>query len=504
MPTHFLLTTEVRRPEDLEYADFLLGPQAKATEALDLLLGTQGWRRFAEQDPAKFRAEGRRQGRGGTSAGDRSASPRRGRPTWPRRRSRRSSETPTPRRPTLKEQYEQAHGRGRGGDGRPRLRRPRGRAGRPTTTCCEQLRRVGDAAGRRRCCWSLRWSVLVLGLREQLAARGPLVRRRGRRRARCWSWRCRSTEPSRRSRGAGRGAAGHGRCRCRRAGAGVATAGRGRRRTLRRRRRRPRPALDDWQAARRCRDARAMPAMPHGDGTRRPPPPAAAPQAPADGRQAAQAASRPTMPPTRPTATATKGARRTRPAARRPTRDKRRSADEEAGAAPARTRRATREGRRSSPDPASTASGEAEARTRRPGRAAGRGRRRCWQQERGRPRQAELAAAGRQAPSSPASPPPWSSASTPTSTTPAATPELRTDFAETLYWHPVLVLPDGKAEVSFDLCDSVTTFQVTAFAHTLDGRLGAGDAADRVAAAVHAAAQDAHRGDRQRPDRRAR
>ena len=53
--------------------------------------------------------------------------------------------------------------------------------------------------------------------------------------------------------------------------------------------------------------------------------------------------------------------------------------------------------------------------------------------------------------------------------------ELRTDFAETLYWHPVLVLPDGKAEVSFDLCDSVTTFQVTAFAHTLDGRLGAGD-----------------------------
>ena len=55
MPTHFLLTSEVRRPEDLEYADFLLGPQAKASEALDLLLGVQGWRRFAEQDPAKFR-----------------------------------------------------------------------------------------------------------------------------------------------------------------------------------------------------------------------------------------------------------------------------------------------------------------------------------------------------------------------------------------------------------------------------------------------------------------
>ena len=55
MPTHFLLTSEVRKPEDLEYADFLLGPQAKAMEALDLLLGVQGWRRFAEQDPAKFR-----------------------------------------------------------------------------------------------------------------------------------------------------------------------------------------------------------------------------------------------------------------------------------------------------------------------------------------------------------------------------------------------------------------------------------------------------------------
>ncbi|MFL5243514.1 MAG: alpha-2-macroglobulin family protein [Gemmataceae bacterium] len=50
---------------------------------------------------------------------------------------------------------------------------------------------------------------------------------------------------------------------------------------------------------------------------------------------------------------------------------------------------------------------------------------------------------------------------------------LRSDFAETLYWQPVLVLPDGKATASFELSDSVTTFQVTAFGHTLDGRLGA-------------------------------
>ncbi|HTU93776.1 MAG TPA: alpha-2-macroglobulin family protein, partial [Gemmataceae bacterium] len=50
--------------------------------------------------------------------------------------------------------------------------------------------------------------------------------------------------------------------------------------------------------------------------------------------------------------------------------------------------------------------------------------------------------------------------------------EERYDFAETLYWHPVLVLPGGKTEVSFDLCDSLGTFEMTAFAHTLDGRLG--------------------------------
>ncbi|HEV3448611.1 MAG TPA: hypothetical protein VG099_28495, partial [Gemmataceae bacterium] len=55
MPTHYYLTTEVQKPEDLEYADFLLSAHPKATAALDLLLGTQGWRRFAEQDPGLFR-----------------------------------------------------------------------------------------------------------------------------------------------------------------------------------------------------------------------------------------------------------------------------------------------------------------------------------------------------------------------------------------------------------------------------------------------------------------
>ena len=55
LPTHFLLTTEVRRPEDLEHADFLVGESPKAAIALDLLLGTQGWRRFAEQNPGQFK-----------------------------------------------------------------------------------------------------------------------------------------------------------------------------------------------------------------------------------------------------------------------------------------------------------------------------------------------------------------------------------------------------------------------------------------------------------------
>ena len=45
------------------------------------------------------------------------------------------------------------------------------------------------------------------------------------------------------------------------------------------------------------------------------------------------------------------------------------------------------------------------------------------------------------------------------------------DMADTLFWHPVLVLPDGTAEISFDLGDSLTTYQVIVAAHTLDGRL---------------------------------
>jgi hypothetical protein len=57
MPTHFALVGEVRKPEDLEYADFLFTDHPKAAVALDLLLGVQGWRRFAEQSPDQFRRQ---------------------------------------------------------------------------------------------------------------------------------------------------------------------------------------------------------------------------------------------------------------------------------------------------------------------------------------------------------------------------------------------------------------------------------------------------------------
>ncbi|MBX3398339.1 MAG: hypothetical protein KF873_06325 [Gemmataceae bacterium] len=48
LPTHFLLSGELQNPEQLEHADFVLTSHPKAAETLDLILGTQGWRRFAE------------------------------------------------------------------------------------------------------------------------------------------------------------------------------------------------------------------------------------------------------------------------------------------------------------------------------------------------------------------------------------------------------------------------------------------------------------------------
>ena len=40
---------------------------------------------------------------------------------------------------------------------------------------------------------------------------------------------------------------------------------------------------------------------------------------------------------------------------------------------------------------------------------------------------------------------------------------VRRDFAETVCWQPVLVMPDGKGQVGFELPDSVTRFEVVAW-----------------------------------------
>jgi uncharacterized membrane protein YgcG len=57
LSTFFAFVGEVRKAEDLEFADFLLTDHPKTPVALDLLLGTQGWRRFAEQHPNQRRQD---------------------------------------------------------------------------------------------------------------------------------------------------------------------------------------------------------------------------------------------------------------------------------------------------------------------------------------------------------------------------------------------------------------------------------------------------------------
>jgi hypothetical protein len=72
LQTHFLVTSEVSSPEDLEDAEFYLSDDPEAEQALDLLLGTQGWRRFVEkrlvdlqQDPVLREQVARLQALGG-------------------------------------------------------------------------------------------------------------------------------------------------------------------------------------------------------------------------------------------------------------------------------------------------------------------------------------------------------------------------------------------------------------------------------------------------------
>jgi uncharacterized membrane protein YgcG len=51
LPTYFLLASSLDDPASLEDADILLSDSPDAAKALDLFLGTQGWRRFVPQPP---------------------------------------------------------------------------------------------------------------------------------------------------------------------------------------------------------------------------------------------------------------------------------------------------------------------------------------------------------------------------------------------------------------------------------------------------------------------
>ena len=61
MPTYFHLLTEIAAPEELEDANFYLSDDPEAAAALDLLLGTQGWRKFAEVPLNEFAGAAGRQ-----------------------------------------------------------------------------------------------------------------------------------------------------------------------------------------------------------------------------------------------------------------------------------------------------------------------------------------------------------------------------------------------------------------------------------------------------------
>lgn len=57
----------------------------------------------------------------------------------------------------------------------------------------------------------------------------------------------------------------------------------------------------------------------------------------------------------------------------------------------------------------------------------------------------------------------------------AGNEEIRSDFAPTLYWNPLLETDEnGFAKIAFDLSDAVTTYRVLVDGHDMTGRLGTG------------------------------
>ena len=68
-----------------------------------------------------------------------------------------------------------------------------------------------------------------------------------------------------------------------------------------------------------------------------------------------------------------------------------------------------------------------------------------------------------------------------TSPTTQQPPRLRQNFGETWLWIPELLTNDqGQAELSVPLFDNITTWRITALAHTQDGRIGSATAPLRV------------------------
>lgn len=60
-------------------------------------------------------------------------------------------------------------------------------------------------------------------------------------------------------------------------------------------------------------------------------------------------------------------------------------------------------------------------------------------------------------------------------------PRVRKDFPETLYVNPQLITgPDGKAQITVDMADSITEWRVSSLAHSAVGKLGGGVGAVRV------------------------
>jgi anti-sigma factor RsiW len=426
MPTHYLLTTEVRRPEDLEHADFLLSGHEQARAALDLLLGTQGWRRFAEQDPARFRQEHKEDAnRLLVTIGQ--ASPKV--TDFAARQAAEVHEEYAARREKVQEEHAAAvaavgtlddddAAKGAAAKVRwyeDRLEKAR-RYGVPALGVVLLLVVVGSVLlGFPR---SFRRAVPYYAAVTACAAVLMAV-----------AFFARMKETSRES-------------------SQVALAENARR-----------EALEDRAGAEMQRENAAM-AMDQAFGGAGGPPPAGGVMAPA--------APAPRMPAEM---DAGKGEAKAAPredggfAGGREARDRQQGRDKAAGwkagdEAFRKDRRAADGVREMAKQPARgplgggfPGRGGAGGMVPPPGAMGGRG-------------------GGFAMPAPP--PPPMVVREYAHAYRPGEDPVVRTDFAETLLWQPVLVVPaDGKAQVSFELCDSVTAFEVTAFGHTLDGRLGA-------------------------------